>query len=119
MWEAELGLLGPQLPPSIPGAVGAAGPGGGRRRLRLTDDCDISSPSGRREDGTEMETEPVAPRSSARVTSVYPFAHVCVTSARYFIWGVSLVPRGAQCLAQGSIQCMNLPSSAFGPAFKF
>lgn len=49
MWEAELGLLGPQLPPPIPGAVGAEGPGSGRRHPRLTDDCDISSHSGRRE----------------------------------------------------------------------
>lgn len=51
-----------------------------------------------------METEPEAPRSSAHVTSSYPFVDVCVTSARYLIWGVSLVSQGAQCLAHGSIQ---------------
>lgn len=34
----------------------------------------------------------------------YLFAYVCVTSARYLIWGVSLVPQGAQCSAHGSIQ---------------
>lgn len=104
MWEAELGLLGPQLPPPIPGAAGAEGPGSGRRHPRLTDDCDISSHSGRRETGMEMGTEPVAPRSPAHVVSSHPFACACVSSARYLIWGVSLVPRGARCSAHGTTQ---------------
>lgn len=51
----------------LPGTVGAEGSGSRGHHPRLTDDCGIGCHSGRRENGTEMEAEVVAPHSLAHV----------------------------------------------------